>query len=483
MKLRENDLICALATPPGRSALSVVRLSGPGSWDLTLKINPSLKSKNIESHKAYLSFLVGLDNLVFDQALLLFFKQGQSYTGQESVEFFCHGNMAIVDFLIQTLCYHGARLAEPGEFTFRSYMNDRLDLVQAEGVLNLIHSDSITQARQSLRHLDGYFSQHLLAIESNILGLLAQVEANIDFALEGLEFQTQTQKLNLCSQIVKEIETLLQGTLKAKVLKHGIYVALVGKPNVGKSSLLNNLLGEARSIVTEIPGTTRDVIEASFFLDGVRLTLFDTAGLRPSQDQVELLGIEKTLEVSRKVDLLLWLINPHEKIQNEETTTCGHLDLLLESFVDQNIIIQPLFTHEDWGEFSWEEKSSSPCLKKLGDLRNLKTANSLKVLEPFWISNLDSELTRSRLQQCFRSIFSLQDSADQAILIHTQQVHLLNQAREFLLSAYGELQEGLGYEIVALSLREAWACLQKILGHDCDDQILDRIFSDFCIGK
>lgn len=457
MKLRENDVICALATPPGVSALAVVRLSGPYCGLLATKITRDLNFELIKPRQAYLCSLYDSQGSRFEQALVLFFSEGQSYTGQESVEFFCHGSMVIVEHLISELCLHGARLAEPGEFTYRAFMNGKLDLIQAEGVLNLIHSDSVSQAKQGLRHLEGEFSQVVLQFEQDLLGLLAEIEAGIDFATEGIEFQSESALYQKSEALRRRLVGFVDKARNSRLIKQGIQVALVGEPNSGKSSLLNNLLGESRALVTEFAGTTRDVLDGTLLVDGIKVVVFDTAGLRATDDTIESMGVAKAVDVAKKADLVLWLINPH----HQSVSNSVLFDSL--SFFDPSVI-QPVLTHLDLG--------------KRGIDLDLSPYR-----EPIWISNLDTQGVRKTVIQTLRAAFGTSNLIDQSLLIHSKQRDLLHKTSQSLTKAVEELSQGMGHEIVALSLRESLRSIQSVLGKDYDDQILDRIFSEFCIGK
>jgi len=458
MKLRENDIICALATPPGSSAIAVVRLSGLGSWDLALSLSIDVKVSP-RSQRVYLSRLVDSSGVSFDQALILFFSEGKSYTSQESVEIYCHGNMAIVEHLIGCLCDGGARVAEPGEFTFRAFMNQKLDLVQAESVLTLIHSDSVSQAKQCLRVLSGELSKTLLDIESGFLDLLSQLEAGIDFAAEGIELNSDAVLRRLCHSLADQVDQVIERSSRGKIVRHGFQVVLAGEPNAGKSSLLNALLGEEKALVTEVAGTTRDLVEGSILIDGVKFNFIDTAGVRNTRDIVESLGVKRALEIIGKSDLVLWVINPLSVVGEFDEPLFVTLRKL------NGVKILPVFTHFDLGA------------------KEVSLPRDILLEAPLWISNLDIHRTQGLIRERLRDLFSTEGLVDASLLIHAKQQGLLVKAKGSLARAGDELAMGLGHEIVALTLREGLVAVYQVLGKDFDDQILDRIFSEFCIGK
>ena len=460
MAFRADDNICALATPVGRSAIAVVRLSGPQAWELAKKVAPGLNSKmEIVSHQALrVSLFDPQTQKAFDDALLLFFAAGRSYTGETSVEFFTHGSMAITQHLLELLVSFGARIAEPGEFTFRAYMNDRMDLMQAEGVLSLIHSESIEQAQQSLRHLRGEFSKTVLDLEDKILWLLGQLEAGIDFATEGIELISYALVHEHLTVLEQSVQALVQQAQRGQLLQQGLSLAIVGAPNAGKSSLLNNLVREAKALVSPQAGTTRDAIESFVMLDGVKVKFIDTAGLRETDDEVERLGIQKTWQIIEDAHLLIHVI--------DGASNLGEDDLHLHHSKGQKVVV---FTRAD--------------VVTLEQRQQMEARVSHLGVPFLWVSNWESEQTRTVIFHYLRERFFMGQLVDQSLLIHARQL-------EWLLSTLGSIRNAVvlcrdnsGHEFISLELRTALDGVQRILGHHYDDQILDRIFSDFCIGK
>lgn len=460
----DHDTICALATPPGRSAIAVVRVSGPKSWDMAVQVAKSLEEKSLKSHCAYFSKLYSpILNEIFDEALLTFFEEGRSYSGERTVEISTHGSMAIVNHLLDSFLHLGARTAGPGEFTYRAFMNDRMDLTQAEGVLSLIHAESITQAKQGLRHLGGELSRSALSIENDFIWLLAQIEAGIDFATEGLELQSSQILINRVGETEKKLSNILAASSTGKILKDGIRIALIGLPNVGKSSLLNNLIGEDRALVTEVAGTTRDFIEGHVFIDGVKVTFVDTAGLRDTTDRVESLGIERSFDMAGSADLVIWVVNPEEpgavseRFLNNHMLEAGNLQLLF-TMADKI----PSSSRSD-AEERFSKIISAPVLG--------------------WVSNLEGLQVRSTVTKFIQQHFNTSEVGDQSLALHSRQEEFLRKALESIGTARAELIDGVGPELVATTLRSGLFSIQALLGHHYDDQILDRIFSEFCIGK
>lgn len=460
MSFRSGDIICALATPVGQSAIAVVRLSGPNSWSLVKRLAPSLENKKTVSHQAVLSSLVDVsNNQVFDEALIVFFAMGRSYTGEESVEISTHGSMSVVSFLIQSLCSIGARIAEPGEFTFRAFMNDRLDLVQAEAVLNLIHSDSVEQAKESVRQLQGSSSKVLNNIEKNLLSVLGKIEAGIDFATEGIVLVENSELISTINKLDQEIGDILFESDKGRLLYQGINITLIGQPNVGKSSLLNCLLGHDRALVTEVAGTTRDLVDGHVFVNGIKVTFVDTAGLRITDDLVERLGIQKTKKAAQVSHWIFCVLD----ITNFET----EIDLQDFDLDKVSLILNKCDL------FSEDQVSNQVLLIK----------ERYPNLEIILTSAKDEKITKERVLASIRSRFLVDQVSNQSMSIHSKQLEWLHIAQQSLKSASNDLIHNVGHELVSSDLRVALDSIQRTLGHHYDDQILDTIFAEFCIGK
>ena len=302
-----SDIIAAIATPPGEGGIGVVRISGAGAIELAERMFQRKSQKPLQSHRVYLGTIVDPDaGEALDRALLIPFRAPHSYTGEDVAELHCHGSPYLLRRVLALACRLGARHAEPGEFTLRAFLNGKLDLAQAEAVADLIRARSDAQLRSALALHEGRLSKHVQQLSDALLGVIASVEAHIDFSEEIGELDPQTLAPAI-EGLIQQLDTLLQGARAGRILREGARVAIVGRPNVGKSSLLNALLGEERAIVTNIPGTTRDTIEESLQIGGVPIVVLDTAGLRESADVVEQIGIERARRAAEQADVILFV--------------------------------------------------------------------------------------------------------------------------------------------------------------------------------
>ena len=463
---RDQETICALSTPNGLGALAIVRLSGPRALQIARKIASQLPEKP-ESHRVYLSKLLSAeDSAPFDEALVTYFARGRSFTGEEVLEFSTHGSTAIIQELMKSLISHGAKAADRGEFTYRAFMGGQLDLVQAEGVLALIESQSKLSSKQALRQLKGGLSEELLHFESEIIWGLAHIEAGIDFSTEGLETVSKTELLKRLQPILNGLEKWIKSYEQGRLLREGLAVVLTGRPNVGKSSLLNALIQEEKAIVTEIAGTTRDLIEASMLVGGVTVNWIDTAGLRESQDLVEKMGIARTHQASQEADVIFFVFEAAAGLSAEEM---DQLKALPEG---------PLFLIANKVDQIENQDRVRPEI-----MEKLQEKLGLTPLQVLFVSALDKTSAREKILGSLGSWMKEQRLEDSALLLQARHYEKLSQSFEKLQEGLRLVSLGVSPELAAFDLKEALLGIQETLGKYFDDQVLDRVFKEFCIGK
>ena len=465
MQIRNEQTICAISTAYGQGGIAVIRVSGPQALQFVKKIIPKLNSKSVQSHKAYFAEVFDYTNQKIDEVIVTFFAKGQSFTGDEVVEISCHGSTYISQKILDLLIQAGCFLADRGEFTFRAFMNNRIDLVQAESVLSLIESQNELSAKVALRQLDGHVSRSFDHLESELTWCLAHIEASIDFSTEGIDVvdpKVLNQKLK---DIKSEVDALVKSYQAGRLIKDGIKLVLLGKPNVGKSSLLNLLVQDEKAIVTEVAGTTRDVIEAQTIFAGVRFQISDTAGLRETKDQIELIGVNRSKKEALKADVLCLVLGLDDENTWSETITLAKQINATKSLY--------LINKTD--------------LVKAVDLERIR--EKLQILTPDFdvnsvvlTSHLDSG-TRSRVLSGAKQIVGDLSYLDQAMISSARQLEGALYCSQMIEKSLAELEQDIGAEFVAMFLKEALISLQKILGRVYDDQILDRVFKEFCLGK
>lgn len=453
---RESQTIYALATPVGRSGIAVIRISGPSSVAIIRKLAGFLPDV-VESHRVYYGHLISKLNPqhVLDEVMLTLFLGGRSFTGEESAEISCHGNPVIVDEIQKELAAAGAVSAEPGEFTYRAFMNGRLDLVQAESVLGLIESQSPFAKANALKQLGGQVSVQVAGIEKKILRTLAHLEADIDFSTEGLETMSASE-LNQSLEIIDvELSKLVSTYRRGRVLEEGFRVVFAGPPNVGKSSLLNLVLGENRAIVTNIAGTTRDTIEAWTEVQGVRVCWTDTAGLRETNDIIEGLGIQRVHEQLTRADLIFWVCSPDVQSQSD----ADELKSLLSNRSDCVVLLQ---NKSDLGV----QVPDMPGVKRL--LGSVK--NGAPEFLTLILNTVEERIAGT-------------GAAEGVLVSRARHFEALNKASSAILEARNMANDRMGRELLAMPLKEALIQMQSVLGIRYDEQVIDQIFKEFCLGK
>ena len=462
----EHDTIAAIATPPGQGGIAIVRVSGPQAEETARRIFVLTRpQETLVSHHLYFGHIVDpLTGNPLDQGLLTVMRAPRSYTGEHVAEIHCHGGSFITRRVLSALLSQGVRLAQPGEFTKRAFLNGRLDLSQAEAVVDLIQAKSEQGLQLAWEHLSGRLSQCCAQLREKVIDLTAYVEAFIDFPEEDIPQRTQTELAQTTSALIQEIADLSATFVQGKVYREGIRTAIVGKPNVGKSSLLNLLAGTERAIVTTVPGTTRDIVEETVVVAGVPLVLWDTAGLRDSADEVERLGIERARAGIRGAELVLAVFDASQAFDEGDKSVCAEL---------AGKVVIPLFN-----------KGDLPVVMTAADLHTaLPSVGPPVLLSAKWGTGV-AELGDRIVQVVFGAEWSpVQEQARGIVVSRERHRDALVKAEHSLRQAGGSLRTGLPLDLVAVDLRAALDHIGVITGHVTTEDILDRVFKEFCIGK
>lgn len=476
-----EDTICAVATPAGEGGIGIVRISGPGALVVAeqvvrLRSNQSLGTA--PSHTLHLADIFGPNvssgcaepgrsdarstEQRIDEGFVVFMKGPRSFTAEDVVEIHCHGSGVVLGRVCEACISAGARMADPGEFTRQAFLNGRLDLSQAEAVLDTIRAKSEVGLKMAQRHLRGELRQQVDRMRSRLLGLLAHVEAGIDFVEEDIAFIGREDLITSLRETGDEIQRMLATAETGRVLREGARVVIVGRPNVGKSSLLNSLLREDRAIVTEIPGTTRDVIEESVVWEGLAVTLVDTAGLRETTDVVEQEGIKRTRSAQANGDLVLHVLDAAELGRHG-----------MDEFVP------PLDPRRDIVLINKGDVVAAASLERLVGLVEKRTSCKALPISARTGAGLD-EVKKAVRSYCSQASL---ESNEGVVITNVRHRVALERAGVAVRQAIEAMRRGIGPEFVAVDLRGAGDVLGEITGAITSDEILDRIFSEFCIGK
>jgi tRNA modification GTPase len=447
-----EDTIAAIATPIGVGAISIIRISGNKAIDAADAIyRGKMRVNEMASHTVHYGKILSDDGEFVDDVLITVFRNPHSYTGEDVVEISSHGNPLISQKIVDRLLKNDVRIAEPGEFTKRAFLNNRIDLSQAEAVIDIISSRSDASLKGARNQLDGLLSKSVSNLRNSLLDTISFVELELDFAEEDIEFVLKEELLEKIDSIIKKIDDLLSTYKFGRVIRDGVNVAIVGKPNVGKSSLLNYLLKESRAIVSDIPGTTRDVIREELSIDGILFKLFDTAGIRLSEDVIEIEGVRRSNEAIKNADIVL-LIDDVERGFSEDL----YMALLDLSQKDRIIKITNKID--------------------LGTKNTKQGSIEISVLSGQGIDYLLDTMKKTVLGS---DIYSEKS----AIISNIRHFQCLNSAKISLTNAISTINQRFTGEYVALDLRAATDHLGEIIGEVTSDDVLTNIFSKFCIGK
>lgn len=461
--MNNNDIICAPATVPGTGAISVIRVSGKGSLELADKVI-SLRKGSIAQSKGYtLHFgsIFASDGSLLDEVIVSVFRAPNSYTGEDGVEISCHSSKYIVSETIGLLCEKGCRMAGPGEFTQRAYLNGKMDLAQAEAVADVIAADSKAALRVAQSQLRGEYSAAFKELRDALVRISALVELELDFSEEEVEFASREMIIGLAESAIAKMSRLRDSYRVGNALKNGVPVAIVGAPNVGKSTLLNALLGEDRAITSDIPGTTRDTVEESIVIEGVRYRFIDTAGIRETEQMIERLGIERSLAKIRDAAIVICLLDATKKDESEQMLS------KVESLIDsenQKIIV--VANKSDLNGHVKEELSGLS-----------EGAISISALRKEGLRELEKTIVKC----------GFADTDEHVIVTSARHYNALSSAVESLRAVVRAVREGISEELLAEDLRAAICDINSIFASTSDaitpDEVLGEVFGKFCIGK
>jgi tRNA modification GTPase len=461
LKADDADTICAVATAPGVGGIAVIRISGSRAAEIARALCAFLPAA-AESHRLYHGLCKDAEGEPLDDVLVSYFAKGRSFTGEETIEISCHGGHAVTSSILESLIARGCRLAKPGEFTYRAFVGGRLDLVQAESVLALIESQSRSSAKVALRQLRGHLSRDFARIEDDIVWILAQIEASIDFSTEGLDVVSMAVMASRLAGLSEFVDGLLKSYRKGRLLQEGVRVAIVGRPNSGKSSLLNAILAEDRAIVTSQPGTTRDTVEGARVVDGVTLTFVDTAGLRESPDIVEQMGIKRSRAAMLEADFVLFLID------GSHADWPAELAEFQSEFDGRSIVgLNKTDTINDSTAFSMNAESI---------VRNLTSV-------PLFLL---SAKTGAGVEDCVLGLAERVASmgiGEGNIVTQARHFELLQKIQSCTAASLRLIHEQQGAEFIAFELRDAVIAVHELLGKEFHEQVIDRVFKEFCLGK
>ena len=449
-----SDTIAAISTALGVGAISIIRVSGPESISIVNKIFKGKDLSKVNTHTINYGYIVD-NNEIVDEVLVSVMKAPKTFTAEDVVEINSHGGISTTNKVLQLLLTNGARLAEPGEFTKRAFLNGRIDLIKADGIMNLISSKTEKSRKLSINQLSGIVSNNIKELRDKLVAIISNIEVNIDYPeYDDIEVITNDKIYPSLLSLKKELQNLIQKSEDGKIINQGINIGIIGRPNVGKSSLLNNLLDEEKAIVTDIEGTTRDIVEGTISLNGIILNIIDTAGIRETDNIVEKIGVEKSKDIINKCDLIILILNYNDKLSDDDLK-------LLEKIKDKKHII--LINKID--------------LEQKIDLTKINTKYlTISIKDNIGIESLKQEII---------NLFNLGEleTDDLTYLSDARSISLLKNSLNYINESINSINNNEPIEIVEINIKNAWESLGEIIGETYKEELLDELFSRFCLGK
>ena len=446
-----KDTIAAISTSLGVGAISIIRVSGDNSIEI---VNNITKNKNLTdalTHTIHYDFIVDKDKII-DEVLISVMMSPKTFTKEDVVEINCHGGIATTNKVLELLLTNGCRLAEPGEFTKRAFLNGRINLNQAEAVMDLINSKTEKARTLAINGITGNVSNMIKDLRDKLVGLIASIEVNIDYPEYDNEDITEKDVENELGNIKKKLNEIINNSENGKIIKEGIKTSIIGKPNVGKSSILNALLDEEKAIVTDIEGTTRDVVEGTLSIDGIIFNILDTAGIRDTSDTVEKIGVEKSLKLIDESDLILFVLNNNEELTTEE-------EEILDKLKDKNYII---------------------IVNKI-DLDKKLNINDNNIVYLSALNKVGIEDLKKKIKE----IFNLEklETSDLNYLTGTKNIAILKEALKSIDDVEEAIKNNMPIDMLEIDIKNIWTSLGTIIGETYSEELIDEMFSRFCLGK
>ena len=449
-----NDTIAAISTALGIGAISIIRVSGPDSINIVNKLFKGKDLTKVPTHTINYGHIID-NNEIIDEVLVTIMKAPKTFTTEDIVEINSHGGISTTNKVLELLLTNGARLAEPGEFTKRAFLNGRIDLIEADGIMNLISAKTEKARRLSINQLNGEVTNNIKELREKLVSIISNIEVNIDYPeYEDIEVLTNEKILPSLLSLKDEIKETIKKSESGKLINEGINIGIIGRPNVGKSSLLNALLEEEKAIVTDIEGTTRDTVEGTISLNGILLNLIDTAGIRETDNIVEQIGVEKSKQIINKSDLIILLLNNNEILTEE--------DINLLSLI--------------------KEKKHIVLINKT-DLENKLDLN--KVKEEYISISIKDNKGIDKLKQKIIELFNLEqlETEDLTYLSDARSISLLNKSLKYIEESISSINKEEPIDIVELNIKDAWESLGEIIGETYTEELIDNLFEKFCLGK